>query len=80
MIPTILPAHGEAARDIMTLVGNNCSVKEVIIAIQEAVERIQSSLYSEDDDEEERTSFVAQLDSLISLYASCEFEDQLIFC
>jgi hypothetical protein len=80
VIPTILPTQGEAAREIMALVGSNCSAKEVIIAVQEALERIQSSFYSEDDDEEKRISVVGQLDSLISLYASCEFEDQLIFC
>lgn len=79
MIPIILPVQGEAARDIIALVGNNCIAKEVIIAIQEAVEWIHL-LYSEDDDGEMQISLVSQLDSLISLYASSEFRDQRTFC
>ena len=76
MIPTLLPVQGEAVKEIMILVGDYCSAKEIIIAVQEAVERIQISLSTQsDEDEEERKgpSLVVQLDILTALYSSCEF-------
>jgi hypothetical protein len=75
VITALLPVRGEAAKKIMALAGDNCSAKEIIIAVQEAVERIQNSFSHEsDEDEEENTlSLVDQLCTLISLYSSCKF-------
>ena len=73
----MLPAQGEAAREILALAGNHCSAKEVIIAIQEAVERIQNYFSDEDDDEDSGLSLVGQLDTLVSLYSSCKPQPQL---
>jgi hypothetical protein len=74
VIPTLLPVQGEAVKEIMILVGDYCSAKEIIIAVQEAVERIQSRFsvgVDEEEDEENTLSLVGQLDTLILLYSSC---------
>jgi hypothetical protein len=79
----LLPVQGEVAKKIITLAGDNCSAKEVIIVVQEAVERIQGSFSSESDEDEEEgntLSLVSQLCTLVSLYSSCKFTFQLIIC
>jgi hypothetical protein len=72
----LLPAQGKSAKQMMSLIGDYCSAKEVVIAVQESVERIQMSLSAESDEDEEQgkvLSLVGQLDVLIALYSSCKF-------
>lgn len=52
-----------------------CSApKEVIIAVQEAIEHVESSLDQDDIDEEKNLSrsLPNQIITLVGLYASCE--------
>lgn len=79
MIHPLLSTRDPAAREMITLIGDYSSAKEVIIAVQESVERIETSLSAESDEDEEQKeerSLVDQLDILISLYSSGEF----MFC
>lgn len=66
MLPVLLPCNDPAARDILTVIGECGSAKEVVMAIQEAVEQLERLLGSDEavvdndaqrsDDEEECTS------------------------
>lgn len=69
----LLPAKGLDAKNIMALVSECGSAKQVIISVQEAIERLQNQIISEGEEAEETEtdlSLVGQLDMLISLYAS----------
>lgn len=71
----------------MTFIGEYGSAKEVVMAVQEAVEQLERSLDSDEavgdnDDKEECPSFAGksklnspttQLTILIDLYGSCKF-------
>jgi len=70
-IPLLLPERDQAAKDILALVGECGNAKEVVIATQEAIERIESILDSEDDDLEASGTQSSQLIMLIDLYSSC---------
>jgi hypothetical protein len=88
-LPVLLPCNDPAARDILTVIGECGSAKEVVMAIQEAVEQLERLLDSDEavvdndaDDEEECTSLegksglnspITQLTILIDLYGSCKF-------
>lgn len=92
MLPILLPCNDPAARDIMAVVGECGSAKEVVMAVQEAVEQLERLLDSfgdddaqQSDDKEERTSLegkfklnspTTQLTILIELYGSCKFLDR----
>jgi len=80
-IPLLLSCDDPAAGDLLSLIGECCSAKEVVIAVQEAVERLEVSLNSDDDKFEEveqkvpqqaAPSPVARLCILTGLYAACE--------
>jgi uncharacterized protein YoaH (UPF0181 family) len=76
VIPVLLTTQDEAVKEIMDLIANSCSTKEIVIAVQEAVERIQNDFASgwdEDEGQESGMSLVVQLGTLIFLYSSCEF-------
>lgn len=77
VIPALVPVKNGAAGDILALVGECCSAKEVIVAVQESVERVgvMMSTGSDEDEAENdaRRSPASQLGALISLYTSCEF-------
>lgn len=76
VIPALVPVGNEAARDILALAGECSSAKEVVVAVQESVERVEAMLSagSDEDDAETdaRRSPASQLDVLISLYTACE--------
>ena len=79
-IPLLLSCDDPAAGDLLSLIGECCSAKEVVIAVQEAVERLEVSFNSDDDGfEVERkvpqqaaSSPVVRLSILTGLYAACE--------
>ena len=80
-IPLLLSCDDLAAGDLLSLIGECCSAKEVVIAIQEAVERLEASFNSNDDGFEEvdqrvpqqaASSPVVRLYLLTGLYAACE--------
>lgn len=79
MIPLLLPSKHAGAQNIISLLGECCSAKEVVIAVQEAVERLQMSLSTESDEEEEEDvqSYAVMLGILISLYSSGMFNGSL---
>lgn len=74
MLPLLLPCSDSAAKDIVALLGECSPAKEVVMAAQEVVERIQGSLETEDneDDVEDQrgTSTPSQLLTIVQLYAS----------
>jgi len=79
MIPLLLPYDDPVARDITSLVGVWSSPKEVVMAVQEAAERLEHSLEeggNETDEEEgckpKPKSLVEQFLILIDLYVSGE--------
>lgn len=80
-LPIILSSRDPAAKDIIALIGEHSSAKEVIIAVQEATERLESTMSKrlddiddEDDDdvEEKYLAPSSQLVSLVSLYSTCK--------
>ena len=72
-IPLLLPCNNPAARDIISLIGECGPAKEIVMTVQEAVERLEHSLEREEEEEEpESTSPIDQLLILIDLYASGE--------
>ena len=52
-IPLLLSYDDPAVGDLLSLIGECCSKKEVVIAVQEAVERPEVSSNSDDDGFEE---------------------------
>ena len=88
MIPLLLPCNDLEARNIITLIGNCCSAREVVMTVQEAMERLERTLgeEGEDDDDVEKgvardgnvlhsgkqSSPIVQLLILIDLYSSGE--------
>lgn len=76
MLPHLLPSSQPAAKNLIALIGECSSAKEVLIAVQEILERVDTTLSLEMEEEEEehddasRASPTDQLISLISLYNS----------
>ena len=80
-IPLLLSCDDPASGDLLSLIGECCSAKEVVIAVQEAVERLEISFNSDDGgfEEVEQKSPqqagslpVVRLSLLTGLYAACE--------
>lgn len=58
----------------MTLIAHHCSAKEVIIAAQEAIERLKADLSEEESDgESEGVPLAVQLIRSLSLFAKSEY-------
>ena len=80
MIPLLLPYDNPVARDIASLVGIWSPAKEVVMAVQEAAERLEHSLEEEEGGEpDEKEGYKPKLKSpveqfliLIDLYVSGE--------
>ena len=81
LIPLLLSCDDPAAGDLLSLIGECCFMKEVVIALQEAVGRLEVSFNSDDDGFEEveqkvpqqaASSPVVRLSILTGLYAACE--------
>ncbi len=66
-LSVLLPSKDSAARDIITLLSERGSVKEVIISAQEALERLENTEIQYDDT---HLSPFDQLIILIDVYAS----------
>lgn len=85
-IPLLLRCDDLAARDIISLIGECGSAKEVVMTVQEAAERLEHSLEREEDEDEDEkegnhpksTSHIDQFLILIDLYASGE-SDHILF-
>lgn len=71
-LPLLLSCVDQAAQDILSLMGECSAPKEVIIAVQEAIEHVESSLDQDDIDEEKNLSrsLPNQIITLVGLYAS----------
>jgi hypothetical protein len=71
IIPLLLPCPDPAAEDIISLLGECSSPKEVVIAVQESIERISITLSSEQEEtDRELVKPHTQLLRLVSLYGS----------
>jgi hypothetical protein len=71
-----LPCKDPAAKEILTLIGKYSSSKEVVMAVQEAVERLETCLNEDDEDEKSDAKILSlplQLIIVVELYASCRF-------
>ena len=80
-IPLLLSCDDPAAGDLLSLIGECSSAKEVVIAVQEAVERLEVSFNFDDDGFEEvdqkvppqaASSPIVRLSLLTGLYGACE--------
>jgi hypothetical protein len=71
-LPILLPCVDQAAQDILALMGEWSASKEVVIAVQEAIERMESSFDEDDVDDKIKLcrSLPSQLITLVELYAS----------
>jgi hypothetical protein len=93
-LPVLLPCNDPIARDIMTVIGECGSAKEVVMAVQEAVEQLERLLDSDgevgDNDDKEECPLYAgkskpnppttQLTILIDLYGSCKSRELVGLC
>ncbi|KAF7289832.1 hypothetical protein MIND_01357500 [Mycena indigotica] len=72
ILPPLLRTRRPGANDLISLVGECASAKEVVIAIQEALEGVARILAAEDDGDEpnEKSSPVEQLLSVVQLSTS----------
>ncbi|KAJ7152650.1 hypothetical protein C8R43DRAFT_1127108 [Mycena crocata] len=71
ILPYLLPCPQAPAKNLTSLVGEHGTAKEVVIAVQEVLERISISLeMEEEDDETTNASLSDQLISIILLYNS----------
>ncbi|TFK41716.1 hypothetical protein BDQ12DRAFT_678392 [Crucibulum laeve] len=80
LVPLLISSRDAAAKDILALIGQCGSPKEVVMAVQEAVERLEESLRADDADDEDNEarkdgkkktlSLPGQLGQLVELYAS----------
>ncbi|KAG6844141.1 hypothetical protein H0H87_009484 [Tephrocybe sp. NHM501043] len=73
-LPVLLPCKDPAAREILSFIGECGSAKETLMAIQEAAERLISSIDKEDEDGDiTPLSFPSQLVILVDLYTACAY-------
>lgn len=86
-LPALLSSNDPAARDIISLISECGSAKEVVMAVQEAVERVEHALENNDEEESEAQgkeslnkhippSPLDQLIILIDIYAASELSFQ----
>ncbi|KAK0503674.1 hypothetical protein EDD18DRAFT_472592 [Armillaria luteobubalina] len=68
-IPPLLGSSDKAASDILNLMGRCCNAKEIVIGVQEAVERLEHLLASVDLDDEQ-VQLNGQLLTLVRMYAA----------
>ncbi|TFY82900.1 hypothetical protein EWM64_g1113 [Hericium alpestre] len=66
----LLPCQLDGAEDLLSLVGERGSAKEILIAGQEAAERMEAALGQEEEPEAGQLPFSSQLSRLMSLYTS----------
>ncbi len=91
MIPLLLPCYDLEARNIISLIGNCCSAKEVVMTVQEAMEGLERTLGKDDNDDNDekgvakdgdvlhskkQSSAIVQLLILMDLYSSGESQIQ----
>ncbi|KAK7028318.1 hypothetical protein R3P38DRAFT_2525446 [Favolaschia claudopus] len=74
VLPYLLPSCQPAALNLIALIGECGNAKEVVVAVQEILERVDAALDSEEEDDQEEDSITKspseQLISLIHLYNS----------
>jgi hypothetical protein len=72
VLPIVLPCFDPVAKDIIKLIAEHASPREVIIAVQEAVECIEHAFSSAEEDPDEDNAqeyFVHQLGILTTVYS-----------
>ncbi len=71
LLPYLLPSRQPAAKNLISLIGDCGNAKEVVIAVQEILERVDNALLEEEDPEDSISASPSdQLISLIYLYNS----------
>ncbi|KAJ7262659.1 hypothetical protein B0H12DRAFT_1103986 [Mycena haematopus] len=72
ILPYLVPSRQPAAKSLIALIGERGNAKEIMIAVQEILERVGSMLNEDEDDIDDSTSESPsdQLISLIHLYNS----------
>ncbi|PCH44923.1 hypothetical protein WOLCODRAFT_165498 [Wolfiporia cocos MD-104 SS10] len=71
LLPILLPHSRDGTEELLSLIGTECSGKEVIMAVQESLERlsVQNSSGDYADDEEEYTPAILQCSRAMWLYS-----------
>ena len=83
MLPILLPCDDPGASELMSRIANHGSAKEVILAVQEAAERLERSFEGDSDEPEEtsehveakpgkKNTHIQQLKLIVDLYAAGE--------
>ncbi|KAG6905738.1 hypothetical protein DXG01_000987 [Tephrocybe rancida] len=75
-LPVLLSCKDPAAKEILLMIGEFGSAKETVIAIQEAIERMDIKIYGDEEDNEldaTRLSYPSQLMILVDLYSACAY-------
>ena len=70
VLPHVLPCTHDGAEELLALIGECGSPKEVVIAVQEASERLASALEQDECQDAGQLPFPLQLVRFLSLYAS----------
>ncbi|KAJ6484410.1 hypothetical protein C8R47DRAFT_554346 [Mycena vitilis] len=71
LLPYLLPSCQPAAKSLISLIGECGSAKEIVIAVQEILERLAISLEMEDEEETEDAINESPADQLVSLIHLC---------
>lgn len=86
ILSILLPCKDPAARNLVAIMGQQSSAKEVVMAVQEEVEKVAEQAKDEDDeghDNEtavEKTSWGERLLELVDLYLAGSFLSFAEFC
>jgi len=80
ILSVLLPIKDPAARDLIAIMGKRSSAKEVVMVVQEEVEKITEQAMNDEDNEDhtnatavEKTSWVERLLELVDLYHAGSF-------
>ncbi|KAH9985665.1 hypothetical protein BJV74DRAFT_554635 [Russula compacta] len=67
LLPFLLPCPRDGTDELLALIARHCSAKEIVMVVQEVVERFRTDLTEESDDESESAPLIVQLIRLLSL-------------
>ncbi|KAI0042820.1 hypothetical protein FA95DRAFT_1499530, partial [Auriscalpium vulgare] len=71
LVPLLIPSAREGSDQLLETIGQHCSAKEIVIAVQESTERV-GGIVDEDQADEGHVSLAMQVARIMALYASGE--------
>ncbi|KIJ35243.1 hypothetical protein M422DRAFT_262412 [Sphaerobolus stellatus SS14] len=72
ILPLLLPSGGDGTSDLLHLIAKQASAREAVIAIQEALERLERTPHEEENENEHEESHLVQLIRLLNICTDCE--------